>query len=47
MVEEEVVAEVVIKLGTMVYVVIAMVTMAFTVLVKDLWEAEAQIREDG
>ena len=40
MVEEEVVAE----------VVIAMVTMAFAVLVKGRlcsWEAETQIREDG
>ena len=34
MVEEEVVTEVVIEVGTMVYVVIAMVTMAFAVLVK-------------
>ena len=34
MVEEEVVAEVVIEVGTTVYVVIAMVTMAFAVLVK-------------
>ena len=34
MVEEVVVAEVVIEVGTMGYVVIAMVTMAFAVLVK-------------